>query len=513
MKRLFLALLITAPAADLAAQSLEGAYHYRSFCVEMAPERMVKEAAVRGGTVEFLPDGALRLDGDDGDPPRAWVPVGGGAYRFTAPGSSAWTLNARLSGDKNVLLAAATETKGVFCLFAAVKAPPARPEVTGTYQAVRLDLNPARVPEARTILGSFDGAATNIAIDDAGQGTLTDPTFGQVSIAVSPDGAFLAGTPLSGDGFFVAVRQGQAPGTQLYWMAELSFEGRAATASIGSFRSDGRGTARLYQRSATLGGPRDHRGVAAFAAAPDGAGSLEGTALRFGSSAFVGAAPASILVAVRTPAYAGVEPFLHPHGVVDAASIAPPGNPVAPGAFVSLYGQGLALTDPPDTAVTVNGKAASVVFASPGQVNVRLPADLTGETATFTVATGGAASNPVTVRLAPTSPAMFSADYSGTGPGMITHADYSMVAPAAPARRGEIVLLWLTGLGVNKPAPRVLIGGVPAEVLFSGEHPQFPGLYQMNVRVPALAPIGDATPLTLLDVSGSSDTVTIAVGP
>ncbi|HFB98484.1 MAG TPA: hypothetical protein ENJ62_05030, partial [Bryobacterales bacterium] len=464
MNKLLLALLVAAAGTQLAAQPLEGVYHYKSFCAELAPERMVKKAETKGGTVEFQAGGAMALDGAD-DAERAWVALGGGAFRFTAPEGDPYSLNARLDGSGDILLAASTEANGLFCMFAAVKRPPSRPELTGTYQAVRLDLNPARAPEARTILGSFDGATANISIDDTGKGTLTDPTFGQISVAVAPGGGFIAGTPLSGDGFFVAVRSGEAPRTQIYWLAELSFEGRAATASIGSFRNDGAGLARLSQRSATLAGPRDHRGVAAFAANPDGTGSLEGTPLRFGYASFVGASPASILVAVRTPAYAGVEPFLHPHGVVDAASIAPPGNPVAPGAFVSLYGQGLALTDPPDTAVTVNGKAASVVFASPGQVNVRLPADLTGETATFTVATGGAASNPVTVRLAPTSPAMFSADYSGTGPGMITHADYSMVAPAAPARRGEIVLLWLTGLGVNKPAPRVLIGGVPAEVL------------------------------------------------
>ncbi len=513
MKHLLLASLMIAAASNLAAQPLEGTYHYRSFCVELGPERARIQARNSGGTVEFRAGGAMAIDGGDVDPERGWLPLGGGAFRFSAPEGGLYSLNGRLDGSGHVLLAASTETNGLYCLFAAVMAPESRPEITGTYQAVRLDLDPAKAPQARTTLGSFDAATATVAIDDTGRGTLTHPTFGQIAVSVSPGGNFIAGTPLSGDGFFVAVRAGGAPSTGIYWLAELSFEGRTATASIGSFRSDGRGSARIYQRSATLAGPRDHRGVSALAENPDGTGSLEATPLLFGGSSFVGAGPASILVGVVAPAFLGGEPYLHPHGVVDAASVAPPGNPVAPGAFVSLYGQGLALTDPPDTAVTVNGEAAEVIFASPGQVNVRLPKGLSGETARFQLTTGGKTSNVASVRLAPTSPAMFSADYSGAGPGMITHADYSMVGPAAPARRGEIVLLWLTGLGRNKPAPQVLIGGVPAEVLFAGEHPQFPGLYQMNVRVPLTSPTGNTVPLTLLDVLGSSDTVTIAVTP
>jgi uncharacterized protein (TIGR03437 family) len=64
-------------------------------------------------------------------------------------------------------------------------------------------------------------------------------------------------------------------------------------------------------------------------------------------------------------------------------------------------------------------------------------------------------------------------------------------------------VLYATGLGAvdNRPAtgegppadaiartratPVVRIGGAPAQVLFSGLAPGFPGVYQLNVRVPA----------------------------
>jgi len=75
-----------------------------------------------------------------------------------------------------------------------------------------------------------------------------------------------------------------------------------------------------------------------------------------------------------------------------------------------------------------------------------------------------------------------------------------------------IALFWVTGLGIEQPEPRVLIGGMSAEALYSGAHPDFPALYQMNVKVPVTAPIGGAVPVTLLNAEGTSDTVEVAVG-
>ena len=95
----------------------------------------------------------------------------------------------------------------------------------------------------------------------------------------------------------------------------------------------------------------------------------------------------------------------------------------------------------------------------------------------------------------------------------LTHADSSLVNGAASARLGEIIILWATGPGVNQRAPRVLVGGVAAEVLYAGEHPRFPGLCRINTRIPAMAAAGNAIPVTLLDPQGASDTVTIALAP
>jgi uncharacterized protein (TIGR03437 family) len=58
--------------------------------------------------------------------------------------------------------------------------------------------------------------------------------------------------------------------------------------------------------------------------------------------------------------------------------------------------------------------------------------------------------------------------------------------------------------------PTILIGGTPAQVLFSGLSPQFVGIYQINVTVPQVT--AGVVPLQIsMGVVVSSNQVTIAV--
>ena len=59
--------------------------------------------------------------------------------------------------------------------------------------------------------------------------------------------------------------------------------------------------------------------------------------------------------------------------------------------------------------------------------------------------------------------------------------------------------------------PTVTIGGMEADVVFSGLAPDFVGLYQVNVQVPSDAPIGDAVEVVITIGGVTSNTVTIAV--
>jgi uncharacterized protein (TIGR03437 family) len=58
-----------------------------------------------------------------------------------------------------------------------------------------------------------------------------------------------------------------------------------------------------------------------------------------------------------------------------------------------------------------------------------------------------------------------------------------------------------------------MVGGVTAQVLFSGLQPQFVGVNQVNIVIPNVPP-GDRVPLQI-QMGGiiSPDNVTIAVGP
>ncbi|HLK49930.1 MAG TPA: hypothetical protein VKT49_17425, partial [Bryobacteraceae bacterium] len=93
------------------------------------------------------------------------------------------------------------------------------------------------------------------------------------------------------------------------------------------------------------------------------------------------------------------------------------------------------------------------------------------------------------------------------------------------------IVLFATGLGpvTNQPdngapgldvppysttmqAPAVSIGGVPAQVVFSGLSPQFPGVYQLNVIVQPGTPTGSAVPVQIsLNGITTSDQLKIAI--
>jgi uncharacterized protein (TIGR03437 family) len=100
-----------------------------------------------------------------------------------------------------------------------------------------------------------------------------------------------------------------------------------------------------------------------------------------------------------------------------------------------------------------------------------------------------------------------------------------------PAKPGEVVVIYATGLGpvnpavaAGEPAPpeplsrtvnpvTVTIQGFRAQVLFSGLAPGYAGLYQLNVRVPdEVTPDGSAVVVINVGEQSSSPPVTMAVG-
>jgi uncharacterized protein (TIGR03437 family) len=244
---------------------------------------------------------------------------------------------------------------------------------------------------------------------------------------------------------------------------------------------------------------------------------------------------------LKAPSFSGPGVYLNPIGIVNAASMAPITNSVAPGEYLTLYGTGLAnSTKRAKTApfpkqlggvqVKINGRAAPIYYVSPGQISVLVPYATAEPYATFQVINNGTPSNEVTLYTNTTSPAVFSLDESGYGPGAVLRQNNTVISSSNPAHIGETIQIFLTGLGAvspvvndgalspsNPPATttaqvQVTVDGVNASVKFEGLAPQAVGLYQVNVKIPAGVRSGDV----FLDIStpgALTSQVTIAIAP
>jgi uncharacterized protein (TIGR03437 family) len=214
-------------------------------------------------------------------------------------------------------------------------------------------------------------------------------------------------------------------------------------------------------------------------------------------------------------------------GIVNAASNSPP---IAPGSFVSIYGQNLADTTTGWSSailngklptslggvqVLVNGQNAFISYVQPTQVNVLTPPDSAAGPVEVDVIT-----NHGTVvamgTMAGVSPALFTYALQGRFYADALFAtDYAYVAAVGaipgvtsrPAQAGDYILLFATGLGQTNPAypvgqvltaaypvadlskVSVLIGGKPALVQFAGM--TYAGVFQINIQVPSGIPAGD----------------------
>lgn len=194
----------------------------------------------------------------------------------------------------------------------------------------------------------------------------------------------------------------------------------------------------------------------------------------------------------------------------------------APNTFVSIYGENLAFVtraiSPDDirggelptalggagVRVLINLVPANLYYVSPKQINILLPASFDPGRVTLQVVREGLAGPAVSLMLEPSAPAFFTSDGRNI---VATHADSSLITEVSPARRGEVVVMYATGLGPTAPpAPpnrlpqsaspltkdfRLMMNGSIVEsrrVLYAGLTPGFAGLFQINLQIPDDAP-------------------------
>jgi uncharacterized protein (TIGR03437 family) len=239
-----------------------------------------------------------------------------------------------------------------------------------------------------------------------------------------------------------------------------------------------------------------------------------------------------------------LSPSISSGGVVGAGLSVPAVARVSPGGLISLFGQnfapagtsrsvsaadlqnGLVPANLACTCVAVNQHLAPVLFVSPAQINIQAPTFPGDDTAVVQAIAncGATGQQPTTAQSVPAQPAapqffFFTVNSSGGGPiaaedaltgARIGAAGLLQGATFTPAKPGEYVALYATGLGATAPvfAPGMLanqaapaaspvtvsVNGAPlapGDILYAGAAPGYAGLYQINIRIPSDSPDGD----------------------
>ncbi|MCC6391172.1 MAG: hypothetical protein IT167_11265, partial [Bryobacterales bacterium] len=209
--------------------------------------------------------------------------------------------------------------------------------------------------------------------------------------------------------------------------------------------------------------------------------------------------------------------------VLNAASYAPG---ITPGGLAVIFGGSLGgglsaeakATPWPEklagVQVLINGEAAGLYYVSDGQINFRVPPTIAGDSADVVVSTSLGMSQAVRVPVVANSPGLFF--NQATGEAAVRVAGTGLLTSERPAAAGEYLEIYGTGLGPVEPSPKtdlyetvrkpvITAGGVEARVVFSGQAPGVPGLYQVNAQVPDGAPRGVVKLRIMVDGAASNE--------
>ena len=231
-------------------------------------------------------------------------------------------------------------------------------------------------------------------------------------------------------------------------------------------------------------------------------------------------------------------PVLFKNGTVNVFNRVPAGA-LAPAMIVEVYGSGLAApTATPgmlplptifnNTFVLVGPYQVPLYYLSDGQLDVQIAAELApNQQYPIVVSANGKLTTPQLIDVAPVQLGIAHYD---DGHVIAQHGVGSAyVTAASPAKPGEVLVMYLSGMGPTNPAvksgdaapnveplarvtltPTVMVNGQMAKLEFAGLTPGFVGLYQVNFDVPTNATTGDLD-LVVIQNGVSSNTTKLPV--
>lgn len=236
-------------------------------------------------------------------------------------------------------------------------------------------------------------------------------------------------------------------------------------------------------------------------------------------------------------------PRLPANGVVNAASYQ--GGAISPGEIVTLFGteigpkipygsqvwDGVMMPNVAGARVWFGATAAPLIYVYPNQLAAVVPYNVAGQAMVqVQVENLVARTPPFSLPVQAATPALFTANSSGTGQVAALNQDGSINSPSNPAPGGTVVVLYATGAGALNPAApdgtivsstplpapvlpvQVTIGGQSANVLYAGSAPQFvAGAIQINAQIPTGIAAGTTAVVLTVGTFSSPNGCTIAV--
>jgi uncharacterized protein (TIGR03437 family) len=230
-------------------------------------------------------------------------------------------------------------------------------------------------------------------------------------------------------------------------------------------------------------------------------------------------------------------------GIVSGASFQPG---ISPGSWFTITGTNLSTVTDTWTNSIVNGELplsldgvtlavsgvpAYIYYLSSTQINAIAP-NVGPGTVQITISTPSGTSAPVTAVSQAEQPAFFqwgtyAVATTQTYALAVKNGTFSVTT--APAKPGDVIILWGTGFGPTNPlAPvgaltptgttyntanpvTVTVGGMPATVYGAALAPGYAGLYQVAIQIPASLQNGDYPVIATIDGASSPSTTLITV--